>query len=290
MPVAGHAFDGGEAEVLLVGLDGRFDESAVRRLLDQAQFPVLINQGGIGCSQVLECQLMDKLHQLAGRESSEGRVQGQHRHPGLHIVGQPADFSGGHAGHHVVVLGASIGGPKAVSVFLESLPQQLPVTFLLAQHIASSYQQLLVDQLNRCSSWMVSSLQGEEEMLPGQVWLIPPDQQIAISQGGKLIPRIRRRDSACRPNISSLMEVVGQTCGTHSGAIFFSGLGKDGSSGCEMILRYGGFVWTQERESCVNAKLPEAVRRKCRVEFSGTPEDLAKALAQKYQTKVTTLN
>ena len=289
LPIAGCSFEGGEEDVLLVGLDDRFDESAVCGLLDQVQSPVLLNQGGVGCSLVWKRQFMDKLHQLAGRETSVQGAPARNYHPELHIVGQAVTDSD-HGSHHVVILGASIGGPKAVSAFLKSLPQKLPVTFLLAQRISSSYQQLLVDQLNRCSSWVVSSLQGEQQMLPGQVWLIPPDQQIAVSQDGKIKPRSQPLDSACRPNISSLMEKVAQTCGTRSGAIIFSGLGKDGSSGCEMILRHGGFVWTQERESCVNAKLPEAVRRKCRVEYSGTPEELAEALAKKYQTKVITLN
>jgi chemotaxis response regulator CheB len=63
----------------------------------------------------------------------------------------------------------------------------------------------------------------------------------------------------------------------------FSGLGKDGSRGCQAITRNGGFVWVQSSESCVIPNMPDAVRRCCEVELSGSPEELARALATRCQ-------
>lgn len=278
------------ADVMLVGLGEQFDQAAVLRLLDQVQTPVLLNQGGVNCSQLWQQGLMDKLYQLAGQETviQHGNTPKAGR-PELHIF-EKKDVSSVYAGVHLVVLGASIGGPKAVSGFLGALAGDLPVTFLLAQHIGSSYRHLLAEQLNRCSSWTVSLLQDEHQMLPGQVWLVPPDQQIALLPKGKIRLRDQRWDSAYRPCISSVLNLVAQTYGTRSGAIMFSGLGSDGSAGCVTISQHGGFVWTQESKSCVNPKLPEAVSNRNRVEYSGTPEELAEALSQKYQAQVTVLN
>ena len=45
--------------------------------------------------------------------------------------------------------------------------------FLLAQHISESFQDLLVEQLDRCSQWPVALL-GETQLVErGQVWLVP---------------------------------------------------------------------------------------------------------------------
>ena len=70
----------------------------------------------------------------------------------------------------------------------------------------------------------------------------------------------------------------------------FSGLGQDGSLGCAAVAEHGGFVWTQSPESCVIASMPEATRRSCNVEFSGTPEQLAQVLVTSCYSVSTSIN
>jgi chemosensory pili system protein ChpB (putative protein-glutamate methylesterase) len=70
----------------------------------------------------------------------------------------------------------------------------------------------------------------------------------------------------------------------------FSGLGKDGTRGCESVSEQGGFIWAQSAESCVISNMPEATRRCCRVEFSGTPEELAQALVGKCRLEQASIN
>ena len=70
----------------------------------------------------------------------------------------------------------------------------------------------------------------------------------------------------------------------------FSGLGSGGAQGCGQFARQGGFVWVQSAASCVIAHLPEAARQSGNVDFSGTPEELARELATRSELHSTSIN
>ena len=137
------------AEVLLVNMADRPDRYQVQDVLDQSPVPVLLNQGGIGSSANWLRRLVGKLQTLANRSVTDAIRCAHHSRPELRVV---HDQSNGKTEvPWLVVLGASIGGPRAVAQFLRALPDELPVVLLLAQHISESYQDLLAEQLDRCS-------------------------------------------------------------------------------------------------------------------------------------------
>jgi chemosensory pili system protein ChpB (putative protein-glutamate methylesterase) len=278
--------DWNDAEVLLVDFENYAERRQVEQILLHSPVPVLLNAGGVGRSSIWYRRLIAKLHTLARRSLPSAWVR-----PELHLVQEESDATGVPSSW-LVVLGASIGGPRAVARFLQALPERLPVTFLLAQHISETYQDLLAEQLDRCSRWPVALLGDTQELAPGQVWLVPAECSIDIEQSRPAT--VRRGQSAWRsvqrPDIDAVMQAVAAASPGHCGTILFSGLGKDGASGCTEISDRGGFVWVQSAESCAIPNLPEAVRRCCRVEFSGSPEELAQALAEHCQRERPSIN
>jgi len=270
------------ADVLLVDMDDQPDRGQVESLLRNAPVPVLLNAGGVGSSVIWHRRLVGKLQILANRAVPNARIRAPRLRPDLQLVHGQADL--GPEAPWLVVLGASIGGPKAVARFLQALPVDLPVTFLLGQHISEAFQDLLVEQLDRCSRWPVAVLGDSQTVEAGQVWLVPSECRIDIDERG-----VRRRNeqawqSAQRPDIDALLHSVARVFRSRCGVILFSGLGKDGSRGCQAITSNGGFVWVQSAESCVIPNMPDAARRCCEVELSGSPEELARALATRCQT------
>jgi chemosensory pili system protein ChpB (putative protein-glutamate methylesterase) len=190
----------------------------------------------------------------------------------------------------LVVLGASIGGPRGVARFLRALPDDLPVGFLLAQHISEAFQDLLVEQLDRCSGWSVGLLGVEQTIGNGQVWLVPAESGITLDAGGGIRRNEQPWSSAHRPDIDRVLQNVAGVLGSRCGAIMFSGLGNDGIRGCGSIVQHGGFVWAQSSESCVISNMPENARRSCNVELSGSPEELAQALTARCQMQPPGIN
>jgi len=273
------------ADVLLLGVTDQLDQERIQDVLQQSPLPVLINRGGIGNGEIWQRRLVGKLIALAERGVQNTMAGTRHHQPEFRVV------QDGNTGKSetlwLVVLGASIGGPKAVARFLQALPDKLPVTFLLAQHISESFQGLLVDQLDRCSTWPVAMLGEGQSIEPGQVWMVPARHRIEMNAGGTIRRSDRTWESAQRPDINAVLSSAAETFGAQCGAIMFSGLGKDGTRGCATISSRGGFVWAQSSESCVISNLPEAARRSCKVELSGTPEQLAQALTGRCKSEPT---
>jgi len=60
----------------------------------------------------------------------------------------------------------------------------------------------------------------------------------------------------------------------------FSGMGDDGALGAGEIALAGGTIWAQDAQSCQISTMPDMVRRKGIVSFSGAPEQLAARLVE----------
>jgi chemosensory pili system protein ChpB (putative protein-glutamate methylesterase) len=262
------------AQVALVDLSGEVSPSLIQELLEESPVPVLLNHGGLGTTERWNGRLLAKLRELTGRAAPEG-----HQWPDLRVVeGCASDQP---APPRLVVLCGSMGGPRAVARFLQKLPAELPVALLLAQHISASFEELLVEQLRRCGGWRIAMLDEEQHLETGTVWVLPAASRVTVEAGGVARRRNEAWDSVQKPDMNAALSGAAEVFGAECGAIMFSGLGGDGAQGCAKVIEQGGFVWTQSPESCVISNLPEAAMRSGRIEFSGTPEQLACALASR---------
>ncbi|MEW6353377.1 MAG: chemotaxis protein CheB [Pseudomonadota bacterium] len=191
----------------------------------------------------------------------------------------PAAMPAG-AAQRVWVLGASIGGPQALKAFLSAVTAELPVAFIVAQHIGAGFAELLAEQLGSIASFKVFTAQSGHVLRHGQVVLAPVDQQLAISAQGKIELRPVVDDGGLyRPSIDAVMFEVAARYGARAGAVMFSGMGDDGLKGCLAIAEQGGVVWAQDAASCMISSMPDNARKAGCVSYSGTPRALAEQLA-----------
>ncbi len=181
----------------------------------------------------------------------------------------------------VWVLGASIGGPQAVKTFLNAIPVELPIVFVLAQHIGTGFATLLAQQLDSTAAFQVIPAQSGYSLRHHQVVLAPVEEDLVINTEGQLeLKPFSQDDRLYRPSIDAIMTSVAQCFGRHAGAIIFSGMGNDGLKGAHSVVEHGGVVWAQDAESCLISSMPDHARKAGLVSFSGTPEALAKRLVE----------
>jgi len=178
------------------------------------------------------------------------------------------------------VLGASIGGPQAVKQFLARLPKDLPVCFILAQHIGVGFVNLLAEQLSRVTSVKVTTPEDGMVLEKGHLVVAPVDKRINFSERGTISMENITQRSIYSPSIDDVMTVVSKHYGTDANAIIFSGMGNDGTAGCHLIAQKGGMVWAQEPKSCVISSMADSVRFADIVSLSATPEELADNLVE----------
>lgn len=186
------------------------------------------------------------------------------------------------------VLGASLGGPLAVREFLSKLPDNLPVAFVLAQHIGASHLDLLGEQLDRITPLRVLVAAAGHVLKHQEVVLAPVNHRLLIDSLNRVTLKEKVERSLYSPSIDFVMQDMARRYGKKCGAIIFSGMGNDGERGCHAVIGGGGEVWAQDAESCVISSMPDNARKTGHVTFSGTPEELATALIKRFKDKMST--
>lgn len=199
--------------------------------------------------------------------------------PALRVVHQNRPQSTAPA-QTVWILGASLGGPQAVKLFLSRLPGDLPIGFVLAQHIGKPFVPLLAEQLGRVTEMTVMPAQHGRSIRAREVILVPVDSRFCLTDAGVVELRDEPVRGPYRPCIDEVMEEVARCYGDKAHAMVFSGMGDDGALGATTVSQTGGTVWAQEANSCVISSMPDATRKRGVVSYSGSPEELAAHLAE----------
>ena len=180
----------------------------------------------------------------------------------------------------VWVLGASIGGPQAVKRFLSAIPVNLPVAFILAQHIGKEFIGLLAEQLNTVAPFEVLLAQPGHILRHQQVVLAPVEEQLTINVKGEIELYPAAASSLYRPSIDAVMVEIAKRYRNNAGAIIFSGMGDDGVKGSRAVTEQGGLVWAQDAASSMIDGMPGQARKAGGVSLSATPEILAQQLTE----------
>ena len=180
----------------------------------------------------------------------------------------------------VWVLGASLGGPEAVKIFLDCLPEDLPVAFIYAQHIDRAFSQVLAATIARHSPFDVVTASDGQPLHQGEVLLAPVEQAMDIDDNQRVRLLDRTWGGPYSPSIDEVMALT-RLAWPVSGAIIFSGMGEDGLVEAGHYQQEGLPVWTQSPESAVSDVMPGAIQSAGFSDFSGTPEQLAQQLVNR---------
>jgi len=179
----------------------------------------------------------------------------------------------------VWVLGASLGGPAAVKIFLDALEPDLPIAFVLAQHIDEGFQALLGQVLGRNNNFKLIKEFDRVQLKNGEILIAPADNAISITSTHHIINSADDWEGIYSPSINQVMRIVAEKYGALSGAIIFSGMGDDSAKSAEFMNSVGGTIWAQSEETCANSSQPDSIRQTGYVTYSGSPQQLAAKLS-----------
>lgn len=157
----------------------------------------------------------------------------------------------------VVVVGSSAGGLHALAEFLKPLRADFPAAIVVVQHLSPDHESILAEIMARSSALPVKQAEHNERILPGEVYIGPPDRHLLVGPR-----RLRLTQSAhvhfSRPSIDLLFESAAAAYGPRCLAVILSGSGRDGSAGIRAIKEAGGAVLAQDPEGADFRHMPEA--------------------------------
>jgi chemosensory pili system protein ChpB (putative protein-glutamate methylesterase) len=221
-------------------------------------------------------QIQDNLKSIVSEEEDEDKFV---------FEDEPAETKSILA-QRVWVIGASLGGPAAVKLFLDALKPDLPIAFILAQHIDEGFQALLGQVLGRNNNFELIKEFDRIQLKNGQILIAPADNAIRIDVTRHVVHTTNEWEGIYSPSINQVMRIVAEQYGARCGAIIFSGMGDDSKEAAEYMSSVGGTIWAQTAETCANSSQPDACRESGYVSYSGSPQQLAAKLMNTLETSV----
>jgi two-component system chemotaxis response regulator CheB len=180
-------------------------------------------------------------------------------------------------------MGASTGGPAAITEILARLAKPYPLPILIVQHIATGFLSGMAGWLGEAVGMTVLIASDGEFPKPGQVYLAPDSLHMTLGKDGRIHLVDDLPDAGLRPSVARLFASTAEAFGSRSIGVLLSGMGQDGAEGLGFMRARGAETIAQDEESSVVFGMPgEAVRRKaaCHVLPPQAIADLLCALAQ----------
>jgi two-component system chemotaxis response regulator CheB len=164
----------------------------------------------------------------------------------------------------LVVVGASTGGPQALTHLLAALPKSFPVPVALVLHIPPEYTAPFAARLDGVCALEVREAEEGLPLLPGRVVVARGGVHLTVARSGAgqgLTARLETwpPTTAHRPAIDVLFGSAAEICGEKTLGVVLTGMGDDGTAGARAIRAVGGRMVTEAEESCVVYGMPRSV-------------------------------
>jgi len=178
--------------------------------------------------------------------------------------------------YDLIAVGASAGGLLAMTELLRPLPFSFP-GIVVVQHLDPTHKSHLASLLMRKTSKQVKQAEHGEPILPGLVYIAPPDEHLLVGPG-KIQLAHSQLVHFSRPSIDLLFESVAGMYGSRSIGIILSGSNRDGAVGIRAIKEAGGTTIAQDPASSEFKVMPQAAIATGCIDFVVPITEMARAL------------
>ena len=143
----------------------------------------------------------------------------------------------------IVGIGGSAGALNAYKTFLDALPSNTGIAFVIISHMNPTAISQLTKILSRHTKMTVKAASMAMPILANNVYIIPPDSDLSIEKNKfKVISPRSQRNKQIDVFFISLAEAMG----VRAVGIILSGYDGDGTEGCKHIKAKGGKTFTQD--------------------------------------------
>ena len=160
----------------------------------------------------------------------------------------------------MITIGASTGGPPAIERILHRIPENLPLTITIAQHMPALFTLYFAERLNKVTHLHVKEAKNNEEVRENTVYVAPGGQHMRLWRvGDRVYVKVEDHSEKDRyvPSVDVLMESAAQAYGSHLLGILLTGMGKDGKEGMRHIKKSGGQTVAEAEQTAVVFGMPK---------------------------------
>lgn len=178
----------------------------------------------------------------------------------------------------IIVIGASAGGVAALRSLAAALPETLSAPVLVVLHVGA-YQSELPALLNAAGPVPAKHAEDGEEILPGHIYVAPPDRHMIVADGRLRLLR-GPKENCARPAIDPLFRSVAEIYGSDAVGVILTGNLNDGALGLFEIKRRGGMAIVQDPNDAAYPEMPRSATEHVTVDYSVTLEQMPELLIE----------
>jgi two-component system response regulator WspF len=186
------------------------------------------------------------------------------------LIGQPANRERSSAaetgkaavplGAPLLLLGASTGGPHALSEVLAALPRNRDTCVIMVQHVDVAFSPSLAQWLEERSRHKVELIKEGDRPGPGRWLLAATNDHLVMSAGHRLTYTAEPRDLCYRPSVDICFSSVAVHWSEPGIAVLLTGMGRDGAEGLLNLRRQNWHTIAQDEASSVVWGMPRAAK------------------------------
>ncbi len=159
----------------------------------------------------------------------------------------------------VLVIGASTGGPRALSSILTKLPKDIPAAILIVQHMPVGFTAQLAERFDRNSQIKVKEAEEGDQLEVGLAIIAKGGFHMVLDAESRVSLNQAPTVHGVRPAVDVTMTAVAERFGKRSVGVVLTGMGRDGTNGAMLIHAAEGKVIAESQESSVVWGMPRSV-------------------------------
>jgi len=159
--------------------------------------------------------------------------------------------------YSIVVVGASLGGTRALTCLLSALPGDFPLPLAIVLHRAVDGDATLQQLLHRHSSLPVLEAEDKMPLAAGHAYLAPANYHLLVGHM-EFSLSTEAPVGFARPSIDVLFESASAAHGSKTLGVVLTGASADGAWGAGKIRARGGTVVVQSPETAECPVMPRA--------------------------------
>ncbi|KIL35305.1 hypothetical protein SD71_14835 [Cohnella kolymensis] len=186
---------------------------------------------------------------------------------------------------HLVAIGASTGGPRALHEVLTGLPADFPAPVLVVQHMPPKFTFSLAQRLDSFCGIDVREAVHGELVQTGTAYIAPGGRHMTVAKQRDGTFRVILSDEAPKsghkPSVDVLFESLLGQRQLKRHAVIMTGMGSDGAKGMKALQEDGAATTIAEAEqTCVVYGMPRSAMQLGAVSHSLPLQAIAPALVQ----------
>jgi two-component system chemotaxis response regulator CheB len=158
----------------------------------------------------------------------------------------------------VLAIGASTGGPHALSTLLAGLPHCTETAIVVVQHMADGFMEGLADWLDDICPLPVALGVDGARMMPGTVTIAPSGLNLTVHSRLRLSTHPPEPGQYHVPGVDATFSSVAKSYGAAAVGVLLTGMGRDGARGLKRMRDCGALTIGQDESTSAVYGMPAA--------------------------------